>query len=164
MKLIKHLLVRWKLQMPPRRLGFNFKKFSMHRFFQIDENPLKESSFLKSISTDWSSFSKSWYTSYIPSWMFEDSSEPENEYAGLSISYLSSRPKIPWHKRLWRRHIYPFLYYISEPKRVIGALVFILLGVAGYFIGNLILERMNPTPGEGFSKSTCTNIKFCKVL
>ena len=150
--------------MLPRRLGFNFKYFSMHRFFQIDENPLKESSFLKSISTDWSSFSKSWYTSYIPSWMFEDSSEPENEYAGLSISYLSSRPKIPWHKRLWRRRIYPFLYYISEPKRVIGMLVLILLGVAGYFIGNIILEKMNPTPGEGFSKSTCTNIKFCKIL
>ena len=140
---------------PTTEAGFQVQILFMHIFFFkmiIDENQLKDGSFLKSISTGWSSFSKSWYTSYIPSWMFEDSSEPENEYAGLSVSYLSSRPKIPWHKRLWRRHLYPFLYYISEPKRVIGTLVLILLCVAGYFIGNLIMEKMNPIPGEGFSK------------
>ena len=64
--------------------------------------------------------------SYIPSWVFEDDSNPEccrtneyeyelpdeYEYDELSLCYLNNQPAIPWHKRLWKQRIYPCLYYI----------------------------------------------------
>ena len=127
-----------------------------------------QNSFIKSISTGWSSFSKSWYSksSYIPSWVFENETESENEYAGLSMSYFSEQPKDPWYTRLWRQNIYPFLYYIryerpfkvilgkvkhfSEPKRVVSVVGLVLLAIAGYHVYDWAWDKTHPPPAKGF--------------